>query len=107
MSLEELLNPTVEPCAMIEASDEEIYHAVMEVQHGNGEAEDDLVDPPPTCHEALEATLLIEKYVEDMDEPLATILEMDLGLFQCLLCSAEFKSVVPMHMTDYFTLQPN
>ena len=33
--------------------------------------EDGPVDPPPTCHKALEAALLIMKYVKDMDDPLA------------------------------------
>ena len=77
MSLEELLNPVAESHTMDEMSDEEIYCVVMEAQHVNlmtndDTAEDDLVlDPPPTCHEALQATLVITKYVEAMDEPLA------------------------------------
>ena len=70
-------------------------------------AEDDLVDPPPTRREALQAALVITKYVEAMDEPLARTLEKDLGSFQCLLHSVELKSMVPSRLTDYFTLKPN
>ncbi|KAL4065514.1 hypothetical protein V8B97DRAFT_1875375, partial [Scleroderma yunnanense] len=74
LSLEELLNPVAE--LHNEMLEEEIYHAVMEAQHGNlltndDAAEDDLVDPPPTCCEALQAALVIMKYVETMDEPFA------------------------------------
>ena len=97
---------------MDETSNEEIHHAVMEAQHGNlmtndDTAEDDLVDPPPTRREALQATLVITKYVEAMDEPLAQTLEKNLGSFQHLLHSVELKSMVPSHLTDYFTLKPN
>ena len=113
MSLEELLNPVAESHTMDETSDEKIYRVVMEAQHGNlmtndDTAEDDLVlDPPPTCHEALQAILVITKYVEAMDEPLAQTLEKNLGSFQHLLHSVELKSMVPSRLTDYFTLKPN
>jgi len=61
---------------MDETSDEEIYHVVMEAQHGNlmtndDSIEDGPVNPPPTRHESLEAALVITKYIEDMDDPLA------------------------------------
>ena len=70
-------------------------------------AEDGPVDPPPTHCKALEAVLAITKYVEDMSDPLAQTLEKNLSLFQCLLHTAEFKSMVPSHLTDYFTSKPN
>ena len=53
----------------------------------------------------LQATLVITKYVEAMDEPLAQTLEKNLGSFQRLLHSVELKSMVPSRLTDYFTLK--
>ncbi|KAI6038127.1 hypothetical protein EDC04DRAFT_2697261 [Pisolithus marmoratus] len=82
----------------------------MEAQHGNlltNDGEDGPVDPPPTRREALEAALVIAKYVETMDEPLARTLEKDLGSFRRLLHTAEFKSMVPSRLTDYFTSKSN
>jgi len=76
MSLKDLLNAVAELSMMDETSDEEIYCAVMEAQHGNSMTNDDSIEdgpvnPPPTRREALEAALVITKYVEDMDDPLA------------------------------------
>jgi len=112
MSLKDLLNPVAESSMMDETSDKEIYCVVMEAQHGNSMTNDDSIEdgpvnPPPTCHEALEATLVITKYVEDMDDPLARTLEKNLGSFRRLLHTAEFKSMVPSRLTDYFTSKPN
>ena len=106
------LNPVAESHMMDETSDEETYCVVMEAQHGNlmtndDTAEGNLVDPPPIHCKALQATLVITKYVKAMDEPLAQTLAKDLGSFQCLLHSVKLKSMVPSCLTDYFTLKPN
>ncbi|KAI6132307.1 hypothetical protein EDD16DRAFT_1468575 [Pisolithus croceorrhizus] len=106
LSLKELLNPVTESHVMDVASDKEIYHVVMETQHGNlltNDDEDGPTDSPPTHCKALEAALVIVKYVETMEEPLAHTLEKDLGSFQHLPHTAEFKSMVPSRLTDYFT----
>lgn len=103
MSLEDLLNPVAELCMMDETVDEEIYRAVKEAQHSG-----DLMTNEEVAKDGpVDAALLITKYVEDMDDPLARTLEKDLGSFRHLLHTAELQSMVPSCLTDYFTLKPN
>ena len=74
MTIEELLNPSDESINMNEATDEEIYRAVIDskVQRenaaanniGDNDVDDDApIELPPSRHEALQAKTTIEKYV--------------------------------------------
>ena len=80
------LNPLDEDFNMDGVTDEDtIFKAVMDskAQHenvaannGNNNIDDDaLIEPPPSCHEALWAKITIEKYIETIDEPYACKLE--------------------------------
>ena len=103
-----------------EATDKEIYHdqAVMDSkeQHenaaanSNNDTDDDSdtpLKPPLSCHEALQAKITIEKYIETIDEPYAHKLERILVDFACStqLIDLESQKMKASLLTDYFTFK--
>lgn len=87
MELEEILNPPGEAHGIEEATDEDIFNAVMEARREEGRHDGDdtdtdtLVEPRPTRAEALQAALTIIRYVKDKDGAYFRKLESMLALF--------------------------
>jgi hypothetical protein len=86
MDIESLLNPVEESQDMEETSDEEIFKAVMECRAAQDDAPggDDVDDkspcePCPSRREALQALLLINRYVQTLDDPIARKVEAALS----------------------------
>ena len=75
MDIEALLNPPEESSMMDDTTDEEIFQAVMDVKEdngGHGDIDGDAADiPGPTRNEALQAALMLQRYVQDLDDPFA------------------------------------
>jgi hypothetical protein len=88
MELDEILNPPGEAHGIDEATDEDIFNAVMEARReeeghydGDDTDTDTLVEPAPTRAEALQAALTIIRYIKDKDGAYFRELESKLGLF--------------------------
>ena len=86
MDIAGLLNPAAEMSDIFEATDEDIYQSVMEAKKAQEGINDDmdsdlLVELGPARNEALQAVLILKRYVQDLDDPFARKLEMMLGSF--------------------------
>ena len=96
MDITELLNPAAETYNIFDVSDEDIFRMVMDAKTaregcraGNDDVgkvidSDDLdvaAEPSPTCSEALQACMLLKRYIIDMDDPATQKLEVMLGSF--------------------------
>jgi len=88
MDIENLLNPVEESQNMQETSDKGIFDAVMECKKARENAHimggDDVDDtspcePLPSRCEVLHAALVINRYVQNIDDPLARRVEAVLG----------------------------
>ena len=56
--------------------DSKAQHENAAANNGDNDIDDDaLIEPPPLRHEALQAKITIEKYIETIDEPYACKLE--------------------------------
>jgi hypothetical protein len=85
MDIEDLLNPTDESTIIDDATDAEIYQAVMDLRNaqeqalingGNDDADDDYSpEPIPTCCEVLVAVSFVKKYIDLNSDPLARKLD--------------------------------
>lgn len=113
MSIEEILNPLDESNNMDGATDDEIYNAVMasKAQRENAAAnmvgdndvdDDTTMEPPPSRHEALQAKIIIEKYIQAIDEPYARKLESILADFARSTRLKETQKMKVSRLTDYF-----
>ena len=113
MTIEELLNPLDESINMDGATDEEIYKAVMDSKAqrenaaannvGDNDIDDDApIETPPSRHEALQAKITIEKYIETIDEPYARKLESILADFARSTRLIEAQKMKVSLLTDYF-----
>ena len=112
MTVEELLNPLDEDFNLDGVTDEEIFKAVMnsKAQHENVVANngdnnidnDALIEPPPSCHEALQAKIIIEKYIETINEPHAHKFESILVDFACSTRLTDTQKMKVSLLTDYF-----
>lgn len=109
MDIAELLNPAAETHNVFDASDEDIFGAVMDAEKaresakGGGDEVDDATDEPgPTRSQALQATLLLKKYLVDMDDPAARKLEVMLGSFGCMTRIQGMQRMENGKITDYF-----
>ena len=97
---------------MDEVTDEDIFKAVMDskAQHenavaNNGDNDIDnntLIELPPSPHEALQAKITIEKYIETIDEPYAHKLESILADFASSTWLTETQKMKVSLLTDYF-----
>ena len=111
MNIEAILNPEGERKIMGESTDE-IYQAVINAidAHENIDENggDDLnsdgpVQTCPTSCEVLQAAAVINRYIDELDDPIARELEMTLGSFNRQLCLQQAKSMKSTTLTDYFS----
>ncbi|KAF8523432.1 hypothetical protein JB92DRAFT_2884861 [Gautieria morchelliformis] len=101
MDIAELLKPAAES-HMFEGTDEDIYQSVMDVKKAREENKDNSnvidgdipIEPASTRNEALQAVLVLSKYVRDIDDPFARKLEMMLGSFGQRTRAAGMKKIV-------------
>jgi hypothetical protein len=111
MDIDTLLNPADK--SMDEATDKEIYQAVMvarqaqedaSINGGDDDVDDDaFIDDCPTHREVLQATSLISRYLDGLHNPVAQKLETLLGTFGHQMRLDETQSLVSTHITDYFS----
>ncbi|KAF9220445.1 hypothetical protein BS17DRAFT_787439 [Gyrodon lividus] len=110
MDLAELLNPAAETHNIFEATDEDIYQAVMDAKaarEANGEGNSDDVDSGPvepgsTRNEALQAALVVGKYIKDFDDPFVRKLESMLGLLGKRTGVLEIQTMKDTKLNGYF-----
>jgi hypothetical protein len=112
MDIESLLNPADESQVLTGTSDEDIYQAVMdsiaareniEINGGDDVNEDDIpIEPRPTRRDVLKAASTINKYLDDLDNPVARKLEALLGSFNRQLRLEESQSTKETAITDFF-----
>jgi hypothetical protein len=111
MDIENLLNPAEESQNMQETSDKEIFDAVMECRKARENAPitggDDVDDtspcePLPSRCEVLHAALLINRYVQNIDDPLARRVEAVLGSLGRQTRYEAQHDTVDSKITDFF-----
>lgn len=97
---------------MYEASDKDIFTAVMDAKKAwetnmeGDKVSDDLAipaEPGPTHKEALQASLLLQEFVSDMDSPFAHNLEVMLCSFGHRTQVLGMQGMENSKITDYFT----
>jgi hypothetical protein len=113
MSLEALLNPQEELLTIEQTTDEEIFEAVMDAKkackesphdEGDNDIKDDAPsDICPTRNEALQAALVVKKYIPELNDPFTCKLEAIIGTFGWQTRLVETQSLKPTVMTDYFS----
>ena len=72
---------------------------VSNVNHQCGEP----IELPPTCKEALQATLVLHRYANEINDPLAHKVEAMLGSFGWMTQVQEMKGMKDKKLTSYFT----
>ncbi|KAF9228943.1 hypothetical protein BS17DRAFT_805636 [Gyrodon lividus] len=114
MDVAELLNPTAETYNIFDATDDNIYQAVMDAKaawEASGEVNsnevmvdnNEPVEPGPTRNEALRAALVLEKYINDFDDPFVRQLESMLGLVGKKTWVLEMQTMTDAKkLTSYF-----
>jgi hypothetical protein len=92
MDIDSLLNPLGESLVLTEVSDKEIYQAVIDAiaardnldinGHDNGDGiEEASLEPPPSRRDVAKAVATINRYIEELNDPLARKVEALLGTF--------------------------
>jgi hypothetical protein len=113
-SNEQLLNPEDKRMAAVMESTEEIYKAVLAASQRAREdsaingGDDDVsnISVPqitPTRKDFLQAAAIINRYVSDIDHPVARKMESLLSTFCRKLCLNESRAMIPTHIEDYLT----
>jgi hypothetical protein len=113
-SIEQLLNPEDERmAAVMESIEEEIYEAVLASQRAREDSainggDDDVSNNSvpqitPTRKDFLQAAAIIDRYISDIDDPVARKMESLLSTFRRQLCLDESRAMTPTHIEDYFT----
>jgi hypothetical protein len=110
MSIKTLLNPPAKSCTMDETTDFEIFQAVMEAWKENasdsGDKELDIMEivvkPHRMCKEALQAGLVMQEYLQELNIPYACNLEAKLFSFGYQTHHLELQSMQYTCFTDYF-----
>ena len=118
MDIMELLNPVTESSHVFDVGNEDIFQAVMDTKaarelsegHDGNEVSadgnnncDEPTEPPPTQKEALQAMMVLCRYANEMDDPLARGVEAALGSFGQMTRVHEVKSMKDKKLTSYFT----
>jgi|SRR6266850_57817 len=112
MSINALLNPTDELNMLDDVTKEEIYDVVMESRMLSKSSDDisnsdtlqvNSDEDCPTRKEALQAALVLKKYIQHINDPFARNLEGILGLFGQQTRLTEFQNMRPTLVTDYFS----
>ena len=111
MDIDELLNPEPErEIIATNVSDEEIFESVRERRRGeemmeiNGgdDTNEEIIDMP-SHRDALAASLTLQRYVADLDDPCARKLEAILAGFGRQVRLQESRDMKPTLITSYFT----
>ena len=108
MDIESLLNPAGESHILTETSDEEIYQAVIDAKEAHENLEGDDIDecplsePRPTHRDLLKAVSTINKYIEEVNDPLARRIEALLGTLNRHIRVDEARNMKETLLTDYF-----
>ena len=112
MNIELLLNPEGESHLITKTLDTEIYQSVVNVANAHKNIEingrDDIADkllplkPCLTWSEVLKASLTLQRYAEDVNDPIACRLEIILGSFNVKIHLDQAKSMWDMVVTDFF-----
>jgi hypothetical protein len=112
LNLEDLLNPEPEQQVVEQATDEEIFHAVMaghaaeedmDIVGGADDEDDDAeILPRPSRRAALEVAIMLERYVSILEEPYARRLETLLLSFGRQTRLEEARNMTPTLITDHF-----
>ncbi|KAI6151408.1 hypothetical protein EDD17DRAFT_1491465 [Pisolithus thermaeus] len=112
MNITELLNPAAESHNIFEATDVDIYNAVMEAQKAceqsavlgtSDDNDEEPVEAAPTRKEALQAVVLLRKYTKGLDNPCAHKVESVLSTFGQMTRTKESRSMRESKITSYFT----
>jgi hypothetical protein len=110
MKIDALLNPANESNMLDNVTEEEIYDAVMEsrmVPPGDDNSDSDAFDDvSPTRKEALQAALVLKKYLQHVNSPFARKLEGILGSFGRQTRLTVLQDMRPTLLTDYFSRKP-
>jgi len=117
MDIDSLLDPLGKSLVLTEVSDKEIYQAVIDAiaardnldlnGHDDGDDGDGIeeasLEPPPSWRDVAKAVATINRYIEELNDPLARKVEALLGTFNQQLRLNEAKSLKDTLMTGYFT----
>ncbi|KAH0840367.1 hypothetical protein J3R83DRAFT_1390, partial [Lanmaoa asiatica] len=111
MSIKELLNPVAELNNVFDASDEDIYDAVMDAQAARESSKDDNdendsdehIELTPTRKEALQAITVLRRFANEVDDSLARKVEGVLGSFGRMIRVHELKGLKDTKLTGFFT----
>jgi hypothetical protein len=111
MDIEALLNPEGECQTMDESTDEEIYQVVMDAvdahknidKNGGDDVNSGLVEARPTICEVQQAVAVLNKYIDEVDDPIARNLEAVLGSFNHKPHLDEAKSMRTNVLTNFFS----
>ena len=113
MDIKALLNPAAELQMIDEVTDKEIFCMVLDAQNAEEEGPinggDDNIDDNVsveaclTYREVLQASAVITRYIDSVDDPLACKLETVLSSFGHQMCLAESHSMITTHLTDFFS----
>ena len=111
IDIKSLLNPAGKSHILMEASDQEIYWAVInlitaceniETNGGDNVNEDIAIEPCSTCHGVLRAISTINSYISDMNNPIVCKFETILSSFSQQLCLEVIKNCKETILTDFF-----
>ena len=116
MDIAELLNPAIELSHIFDTSDDDIYQTVMDVKlawessNRDGDKVSNVnhqcsepIEPPLTHKEALQAMLVLHRYANEINDPLACKVEVMLGSFGQMTQVQEMKGMKDKKLTSYFT----
>ncbi|KAF8555678.1 hypothetical protein OG21DRAFT_1507444 [Imleria badia] len=116
MDINELVNPAAEAHQIFDATDEDIYEAVMDAKkvrealekssdlHGESDS-DEVVEPMITRDEALQAALSLRKFTKYLNDPFARKLEVMLGSFGQQMRATAIRNTKDTKLTSYFGLK--
>jgi len=65
--------------------------------------DDSAIDTLPTRREVLQATSIINRYIETLPDPLARKLEVNLASLGRQMRLEQSQLMTPTHLTNYFT----
>ncbi|KAF9228610.1 DDE-domain-containing protein [Gyrodon lividus] len=113
MDIATLLSPAVETYNMFDATDEDIFESMMDVKmlqerNAKDDNNDDIDNSEPqapglTRREALQAMLMLKKYIRTINNPFSHKFEVMLGSFGQQTHVAEMQDMKDTKLTDYFS----
>jgi hypothetical protein len=112
MDIESLLNPQNEIHITAEASDKDIYEAIIDAIEarenigGDDVDNDGPVKPRPSHRDVLKAVSIIMQYISELNIPLARKIEASLSSLTRLIHKDEARSMKNTVLTDFFQQGP-